>query len=345
MQKQRYHNYGFFEFLPPKDEEVSEHHYNEFFRTMFERQEVWNKRFLLNQSAPWTEDEILKDYKFTNVYRELDKHSQYLIKEVMIPENTNSLNLVWKMMLFRIFNQPATFNFIKQNYETPAWASGFCNWNDYKPNELSGYIDEVRKCNQNPFTEAYLINSQACPGCKRDFCYTQVILPAIHKSIPKIIKLMKTAKTGKEFVKFLETLPGVGSFIAHEFYQDFTYIDRYCEDKFNGLFPFNQDDFTNVGPGAEVGIRLILPSRSTPQEKLQGIYDLRDLAKDTLATIGNFKYLTWDRDTKTYGVSEDNEKFDITLHQIEMWLCEYQKYWKMTIGVGKQRSKFKPRTK
>lgn len=34
--------------------------------------------------------------------------------------------------------------------------------------------------------------------------------------------------------------------------------------------------------------------------------------------------------------------YTITLHQIEMWLCEYQKYWKVKYKIGKQRSKFPP---
>ena len=56
----------------------------------------------------------------------------------------------------------------------------------------------------------------------------------------------------------------------------------------------------------------------------------------------SFPYLYWDKEKQQYYT---NDKCNITLHQIEMWLCEFQKYWKMIIGQGKQRSKFKPRTK
>lgn len=70
-----------------------------------------------------------------------------------------------------------------------------------------------------------------------------------------------------------------------------------------------------------------------------------------------FPYLGWDYKDKEYFIYNRNKyskcKKDsnammyegITLHQIEMWLCEFQKYWKMIIGEGKQRSKFVPKTK
>ena len=109
---------------------------------------------------------------------------------------------------------------------------------------------------------------------------------------------------------------------------------------------FTQNDFTNVGPGAMVGIRLIFPSTpSSLQEKR--IYDLRDMAEEQLKLAEIRKgvkmpYLHWDKENKKYYTSGE---CNITLHQIEMWLCEFQKYWKMLKGVGKQRSKFTPKGK
>ena len=32
------------------------------------RQDIWYKRFVLKQPAPWTDDEILKPYNFCNIY-------------------------------------------------------------------------------------------------------------------------------------------------------------------------------------------------------------------------------------------------------------------------------------
>ena len=47
-----------------------------------ERQEIFFKKFH-NQTPPWTSDEILSTYKFTNAYRATDRVSQYLIKNII----------------------------------------------------------------------------------------------------------------------------------------------------------------------------------------------------------------------------------------------------------------------
>ena len=109
---------------------------------------------------------------------------------------------------------------------------------------------------------------------------------------------------------------------------------------------FDQNDYTNVGPGASIGIRLIYPSLKTLKDQKQAIYWLRDDAEKELSKIAKSKgvpmyYLEWDKEKREYYF---NDKCNITLHQIEMWLCEFQKYWKMTIKTGKQRSKFNPKT-
>jgi len=35
-----------------------------FFEFIYDRQEIWHNRFVENQEFPWTEDEVLQEYKF-----------------------------------------------------------------------------------------------------------------------------------------------------------------------------------------------------------------------------------------------------------------------------------------
>ena len=167
------------------------------------------------------------------------------------------------------------------------------------------------------------------------------MLPELHSKIDTIIRTVFTAKRPEEIIAVFRTIPCVANFIAHEFYQDFTYITKYTVWK--KFMRFTSDDFTNVGPGAAVGIRLIYPSLT---KKKDGIYRLRNEAQKALQSIDTLKggngvpYVHWNG--RSYYINSD--KCNITLHQIEMWLCEYQKYFKMTIGDGKQRSLFAPKT-
>lgn len=357
--------------LPDEHEEVCQRNLQLFFRTMYERQMIWKRRFMEHKSQPWTDDPILRDNKFTNVYRELDRNSQWEIKNIIRDDSLSLNNLIWKMMVFRFFNNPATFEFDAKHYKTAAqgdffgdtyksglkqevdpnklisatkWRNGIPNYDEYDEDEFERFIAGIRSVGQNPYTNAYLINSMCAKGHSRDYAYTRVVIPTLHKEIPNIIKTVLTAKTPEDIIAKLNTLPSVSSFISHEFYQDFTYIPRYTDRKF---MSFTQDDYTNVGPGASIGIRLIFPALKGKDQK-QGIYRLRDMAEKRLDSIGEslkvpFPYLFWDKKNSSYYC--DSTTCNITLHQIEMWLCEFQKYWKMIIGEGKQRSKFSPRTK
>lgn len=362
---------SFADFLPDDTIDVHQEHKRLFFWLMHERMAIWKRRFIDKKDRPWTENEILRDYKFTNVYRELDRNSQWQIKNILLDDSLSLKNLIWKMMVFRFFNNPETFTFnpkksgvaiqgdlfgapiksgLKQAEKIsdliPAtkWRNGIPDYDEYDENEFSKFIAGVRSSGQNPYTTAYLINSQATPGQPRDYCYTRVVIPTLHKRIPEIIKLVLKAKNPEEIIDYLTKMPAVANFIAHEFYQDFTYIPRYTDRKF---MKFTQDDYTNVGPGASIGIRLIYPSLDSVSKQKQAIYWLRDEAERELTKVAKSKgepmyYLEWDKKKREYYLTDE---CNITLHQIEMWLCEFQKYWKMTIKTGKQRSKFEPTTK
>lgn len=56
-----------------------------FFTTMYERQLIWYKRFILKLPRDqWTSDIIFNKYRFTNVYRELDRASQWLLYNIIL---------------------------------------------------------------------------------------------------------------------------------------------------------------------------------------------------------------------------------------------------------------------
>lgn len=379
-----FENAAWYDKLPDENLEVYEPYLRLFFETMYERQLIWKRRFIDKKERPWTDNKIFQESKFTNVYRELDRNSQWQIKNILLDESLSLKNLIWKMMVFRFFNNPETFMFepkgktlqpslfgapiksgLKQAQSkdeliaATKWRNGIPDYDEYDEDEFSRFIAGVRSSGQNPYTTAYLINSQATPGQPRDYCYTRVVIPTLHKNMDKLIAKVMTAKKPEDIIEYLKTFPAVADFIAHEFYQDFTYIPRYTNRKF---MKFDQNDFTNVGPGASIGIRLIYPSLKTVREQKQAIYWLKDEADKWLEKIGKekgelFPYLGWDssdgeyfiydlKKQKEYSKDSDARMYSgITLHQIEMWLCEFQKYWKMIIGEGKQRSKFVPRSK
>ncbi len=325
--------------LPEPTEDVDVENINTFFELIFERQEIWYKRFVLRQSAPWTDNDILREYKFTNVYRELDRASQWMINNIFNQSHLSVVDLVWRIMIFRFFNQPDTFDHPKYGIDLPSYK-------DFDPYKMWEQVVTYREKVDNPWHTAYLMNlafAKMPPdwsgrGLFKDEAYIKTAFTKIHKAIPKLAIILAKAKEPEEIIAELEKLPAVATFQSHEFYVDFCYVSRYWKRR---IMKFDEDDYTNVGPGASLGLRLIFPSL-TPKEQKQGIYWLRDLAKEQLENFGQFKYIRWNRQFQRYVVTPSFGS--VNLHQMEMMLCEYAKYWKMQVKEGKQRSKFVPKT-
>jgi hypothetical protein len=287
----------------------------------------------LKQQRPWTNDEILRDYKFTNVYRELDRSSQFIINNILIEHNQSVESVVFRTLLYRFFNLPDSFEkgeISLQSYE------------NFDSESLWEEVKQYRRKFGNPWHTAYMANvvgisktpdnwDDKVDGKFKDFAYAVLVGESLHS----LIKVILNSKSIKELIKNTEKIKGVSSFMSHEFYLDLIMIGKYWKQK---IFEYNENDYTNVGPGASLGIRLIFPSLQ-PKEQIQAITWLRDLSEEYLSKYGDFKYIDWKDYKKGYSIGKNN----ISLHQIEFFACEFSKYFKMKVKAGKQRSKFIPK--
>ena len=77
-------------------------------RLAAERQRVYHAR-LTGQPAPWTEDPIVAEYRFTNAYRAADRVSQDLLRVIYNGPQAAS-DVLLRTLLFRFFNKPQTWN-------------------------------------------------------------------------------------------------------------------------------------------------------------------------------------------------------------------------------------------
>src|SRR6056297_9326 len=62
---------------------------------------------------PYTADPILRKHKFTNVYRSLDRVSQFFIKNILNEDSEYSdYDLFWRILLFKHFNKIITWEWL-----------------------------------------------------------------------------------------------------------------------------------------------------------------------------------------------------------------------------------------
>ncbi|MXW20558.1 MAG: hypothetical protein F4Z95_07115, partial [Gammaproteobacteria bacterium] len=84
--------------------------YESLWRFAAERQAVFFRRALGNP-PPWTADTVLRNYKFTNVYRAADRVSQYLIRNVIYRGDLPSSppDVFFRILIFKLFNKIETW--------------------------------------------------------------------------------------------------------------------------------------------------------------------------------------------------------------------------------------------
>src|SRR3954470_20973644 len=96
--------------------------YDTYWRFAAERQQVFFKR-LEGHPPPWTEDEILRVYKFTNAYRASDRVSQYLIRNVIYRDDLPDAHdeVFFRILLFKLFNRVETWELLEKELGRVTW--------------------------------------------------------------------------------------------------------------------------------------------------------------------------------------------------------------------------------
>ncbi len=309
--------------------------YSLFFQTMYERQMIWKKRFIDGRPGPWTEDPILRDYKFTNVYRGLDRHSQYSLRHIIMPNRAKgTVELLWKTLVFRIFNRPETFEALAEK----GWDCGIPDYDNFLL-EQDEYTEALLALEAKSFifTNAYFIR----PSSKgvRAKAYAEQTLPALHQIIPW---LAAGHRDQDAVLSRLTFVPSIGGFVGYELLRDIVYIDRTLPDGWGILADDNIS--INIGPGSKLGAQLIYPELKSSGDILAAFKRLLSAAPEELQKISDdylepMPYAVIDWET---GRAHATYDFNFTLDNIEHWLCEFSKYWR-TISVGPRKMrKLKP---
>jgi hypothetical protein len=93
-----------------------------YWRFASERHAIYLKR-LRREPPPWTSDDVLKQYKFTDAFRACDRVSQYLIRDVIYNDKfpTDNQEYVFRILLFKLFNSIPAWEVLVKNFGVPTW--------------------------------------------------------------------------------------------------------------------------------------------------------------------------------------------------------------------------------
>lgn len=289
-----------------------------FIKFMKKRHNIYLERYVKKTPYPWTKDVILNTYKFTNVYRELDRVTIWVKNNIR--QQYKDHKYLWFMLcIFRQINWPPTImDMLVCNDDTWPYATKGGVWDYRKAMKVMRFR---KKKKLKVYTGAYILNAQYAGftnGKKIDkpefTC--KYVLNYLWKDRVKLTKIMEEAATLQEVVEALLPYPGWGGFTAYEVACDMRYT-RYLKNAKDKL------TYANPGPGAMRGMNRILERElHYPGAKII-IPEMVELLK-----VVSSQWL----------VSKNTPKLE--LREIEHCLCEFDKYERVRLGQGRPRSKF-----
>lgn len=296
--------------------------------------------------APWTSNKIISQYKFTNVRREHDRQSRYLIENISRNQELSLEDKIVNTFYFRAWNNWETMRDLGGPWDARVMYSPALK-EKVRPRFKQLEADEPeRKWWSSAYNQGGTKHAWKFPagdGYQRAYKESEarkyvdwepdIPLRVFHigpwlKS-GQVVERLLNAKDQQEAFEVIRSVRGFADFLAYQVFVDLTYIEE---------FPFSENEFTVAGPGCKKGLDLLFTDYDglTHEEALFWLREhvVEEFNKDD--SLAN----EWD----PVVVFADLPKWDRRLNvmSLENCFCELSKYVRAAEGTGRPRVKYKP---
>jgi hypothetical protein len=201
------------------------------------RNEIWRRR-QEGQPPPWTRDPVLQKHRFTNVFRVVDRVSQYLISTVIPSGSEQPEEVFFRTFLFKIFNTITA-------WEVLTAAVGPPTWKDFDFEDYAVALDTAMARKLPIWSSAYMQKPQCFEnlGPRKHRRYLGLVRYAMEQRMAEKLRQAPTYEAC--FWAFRNTLPIHGDLLSMQHATDCNY---------SSLINFDENDFVRVGPGSLGGI-------------------------------------------------------------------------------------------
>lgn len=277
-----------------------------FFWWINERHQIYLNR-KNGDEWPWTRDKILQEYKFTNVFRELDAETVRFHERIDGLENDlMPYDKLYHMILYRAFNVQATYDLLTRGKTTHHVAS-----------KMKRILHRAADRGQRVFTGAYIITNAGRSEPKIDLMCDAM---AVHwRGRKRIWEHMMEDGTMEGCTKILAAYPMQGPFTAYEVICDMRYQPHML-----GKAP-DRKKWANLGPGARRGINRIVTG-SAKTNAFKGVTPYVEFMQELLKTSPKLR---------------GKHVPPLEMREIEHSLCEFDKYMRVYNNEGRPRAKYR----
>lgn len=282
-----------------------------FFSFARERHSIYLKR-AAGEPPPWTSDNVLQSYRFTNVSRELDKTTTWFRVRVRDPLR-NDPRVLFATVAFRWFNRINTGEILagrRQGWDANKRAEEnlFEAWDTAEARRRLSIVKPV-------VTGAYIIKT---PDGMNKLEGVLWCIDNFRKHPARQIIFTSLQATWLA----LRTFPYLGDFMAAEVVEDLkhTYLLEHAPD---------QDTWTNPGPGCARGLSYLVGQPSSHFDRG------KERDRNTMIQLMR-EMLSLSRDPANWPA----EWFHWDLHTVEFVACEFAKWWSATYENKPQKRRY-----
>ena len=212
-----------------------------------ERHRIYERR-QAGVLPPWTMDPVLARGHFTNVYRELDPGTKYIVGQLRdghlrgYPREEAVMTAVTYRMGLWEDSLEALGGWIPIGEEFARDAA---------------MLDATLSAMARPFTNAYMVSNLFRKGPK-----VGVVIDALGDAARRLATDGFHPGSREEAIATLQTYRGVGPFVAFQAVVDLSYVEA------GGWLPWSNDGFALAGPGAKRGLKLLFPEERHWNERV-----------------------------------------------------------------------------
>lgn len=282
----------------------------DFFAFMRERESI-RLRKKAGSPWPWTDDPILQTFKFTNVKREHDRTTQELIKRLYRPNYGKATA------------EECLLNAATSRYFGRWEMAEALGWMPVLDRDYIIHTAQDRQAKGLPvFTGAYVITNGGIKAPKEEVVVNHY-LSALWEARKTLINRAASGEW-RELIAAMRRIPGFGGtgFMAKETALDLPFTPFWTLVA-GDWAPTDLDEWSPVGPGARRGANSVMGG--SPQDGLN--------ERDAMSVMN---YL--------FSVREEHwpgSHVVLDLHDIQFQLCEFAKYEKARLGLGRPRNKYR----
>ncbi|KAI0741421.1 hypothetical protein C8Q80DRAFT_1110050 [Daedaleopsis nitida] len=200
-----------------------------FFVFVSKRYRVFCNR-LSGSPPPWTDDPVIQQFPFTNVFRVFDNVTQYILRNVIQVGDQSLDEQCFRIMLFRSFNKIATWETLTEEF-------GELTWRDFDVNAYERVL-LTRQSDSALYSTAYILPAPKLGGKAAASNHLRLVQLMMEEDLPKQLQNLNHLKDAHGHISLF---PGMGPFMALQLLLDLNMTAH---------FNYSEDEWVALGPGS-----------------------------------------------------------------------------------------------